>query len=359
MKKNFVSSQLKAVHLYLRILTIVAFGVISSISSYGQIDFTPLTHEFNNHKSEIGTHFACLLQKNGKTLFRKGADDFDIADVTSVGSFSQWLTAALVMTLVDQEKISLDDKVSRYLPIYETYGKKFITIRQCLSHQTGIEYPKSVGKLFEKAKYASLEEEVNAFASKHEILYNPGTAFNYNNIGIDIAARIAEIVTQKSFDVLITERILKPLGMRNTSFSAKDKVNPSFSAYSTANEMNNFLSMLLNKGVFNSKKILSEKSIAEMETLQMDKSFMKNAPSPMQGFTYGLGEWILSKDIDDKSTILGYSNMYGSWMFFDRCKGYTFVLLSKTPQTESKKLMYDDLKKALDEIMPVEGCNGY
>jgi len=340
---------------------IVFITVISFLDNhiYGQTDFMPLTHEFNNHKSELGTHFACVLNKDGKNIFRKGADDFDVLDATSIGSFSQWLTTALVMTLVDQEKISLDDKVSLYLPIFETYGKKYITIRQCLSHQTGIEFPKSVGKLFEKSKFESLEEEVNAYASKHEISYNPGTSFTYNNIGINIAARIAEVVTKKSFEALITEKILKPVSMKNTSFSAKDKVNPSFSAVSTALDMNNFLLMLLNKGVFNNKRILSEKSIADMETMQMDNSFMKNAPAPMSGFTYGLGEWILSKDIDSKSVVIGSSNMFGSWMFFDRCKGYCFVLLSKTPQGESKKVMYDDLKKAIDEIIPVEACSGY
>ncbi len=326
---------------------------------FSQADFTALTHEFNNHKSELGTHFACILVKDGKVIFRKVADDFEVQDITSIGSISQWLTAALILNLVDEGKISLDDKISKYLPIFETYGKKYITVRQCLSHQVGIEYPKSVSKLFDKAKYASLEEEVNAFASKHEISYNPGTSFSYNNVGIDIAARIAEIVTKKSFDPLITEKILKPINMRNTSFSAKDKVNPSFSAYSTTYDMNNFLQMMLNKGMFNGKRILSEKAIADMETLQMDNSFMKNAPAPFAGFTYGLGEWILSKDLDGKSIVVGYSNMSGSWMFLDRCKGYTFVLLSKTTQGESKKLMYDDLKKALDEIIPVEACSGY
>ena len=341
-------------------ITVIFIGLLSmTLTSFGQTDFMPLTHQFNNHKSELGTHFACLLNKDGKILFRKGADDFDIQDATSIGSFSQWITTALVMTLVDQEKISLDDKVSMYLPIFETYGKKYITIRQCLSHQTGIEFTKSVSKLFEKTKYESLEDEVNAFASKHEILYNPGTAFTYNNIGIDIAARVAEVVTKKSFEVLVTEKILKPISMKNTSFSAKDKVNPSFSAVSTAFDMNNFLLMLLNKGVFNGKRVLSEKAIADMETMQMDNSYMKNAPAPMSGFSYGLGEWILSKDIDGKSAVIGCSNMFGSWMFFDRCRGYSFVLLSKTPQGESKKLMYDDLKKAIEEIVAVETCTGY
>jgi len=358
MKKIFDVCYVYFTHLGISLFLVVAL-LMPFTKSFAQIDFTALTHEFNNHKSELGTHFACILVKDGKVIFRKVAGDFEIQDVCSIGSISQWLTAAMVMTLVDEGKISLDDKISQFIPIFETYGKKYITIRQCLSHQVGIEYPKSTSRLFEKTKYASLEEEVNAFASKHEISYNPGTSFSYNNIGIDIAARIAEIVTKKSFEVLVTEKILKPINMKNTSFSVKDKVNPSFSAFSSAYDMNNFLQMMLNKGTLNGKRILTEKAIADMETLQMDNSFMKYAPVPFSGFNYGLGEWILSKDLDGKSVVVGYSNMSGSWMFLDRCKGFSFVLLSKTPQGESKKLMYDDLKKALDEILPVETCSGY
>jgi CubicO group peptidase (beta-lactamase class C family) len=114
------------------------------------------------------------------------------------------------MTFVDQGKLNLDDKVSTYLPIFATYGKAYFTIRQCLSHLTGIQAPVGVGNLLQKTKFNTLEEEVNAFASKSEIQDNPGVAFHYSNIGLNIAARVLEVISIKQFDQLMAERIFRP-----------------------------------------------------------------------------------------------------------------------------------------------------
>jgi CubicO group peptidase (beta-lactamase class C family) len=57
-------------------------------------------------------------------------------------------------------------------------------------------------KLFERKKFNSLDEEVTEFAKK-EIQDNPGIAFRYSNIGLNIAARVVEVVTKKKFDALI------------------------------------------------------------------------------------------------------------------------------------------------------------
>ena len=73
-----------------------------------------------------------------------------------IAASSEWLTAALVMAMVDEGKISLDDKISRYIPIFGKYAKNYITIRHCLSHFTGIqsEVP-GLKKLLEKKKFES------------------------------------------------------------------------------------------------------------------------------------------------------------------------------------------------------------
>ena len=72
-----------------------------------------------------------------------------------------------------------------------------------MSHMAGIQQ-EQVGllKLFERKKFASLEEEVNSFASKH-IEAKTGTEFRYGNIGLNIVGRILEVISKKKFDVLI------------------------------------------------------------------------------------------------------------------------------------------------------------
>ena len=325
-------------------------------TSYGQMDFSALDHELNAYKGVLGSKYACVIQKDGKVLYKKDFEDYSVKDAGALGNASQWLTAALVMWYVDQGKISLEDKVSDYMPIFTTYGKKYITIRHCLTHQTGIEAPKGVAKLFEKNKFEDLEQEADAYASKHEILYNPGTAFTYNSIGTNIAARIVEIVSKKGFEQMMAEKILRPLAMKTTTFSDGDRVSPASSATSSAVDMSNFMTMLLNKGMFMGKRILSEKAVADMETLQMDSSFMKFVPAPLKGFTYGMGEWILDKDADGKSTVVGFPNMNGSLFFVDKCRGYSFALLTKDLKGETDKDLYLDIKKAIDGIITDNGC---
>ena len=86
----------------------------------------------------MGENAVTLVYKNGKIIYQKSMGDFDARTQAPVASCSKWLTAALVMTFVDEGKLSLDDYVSKYIPEFTSYGKGYITIRQCLSHTTGI-----------------------------------------------------------------------------------------------------------------------------------------------------------------------------------------------------------------------------
>jgi CubicO group peptidase (beta-lactamase class C family) len=330
--------------------------VFLSKPTNAQLDFSTLNKKLDSYKSVLGSHYACIIQKDSKVLYKKDNEDYSVKDAGALGSASQWLTAALVLWYVDQGKLTLEDKVSDYLPIFETYGMKYISIRHCLSGQTGIEPQKGAMKLFEKNKFDDLGQEVDAYASKNEIMYNPGTGFSFNPIGSNIAGRVVEVVSKKSFEQMVAEKILRPLSMKSTSFSGGDMVNPANSATSSAVDMGNFLSMLLNKGMFMGRRVLSEKAVADMETLQMDSSFMKYVPKPLKGFTFGMDEWILDKDADGKSTVVGFPNMNGSLFFIDKCRGYSFVLLTKDLRGETGREMYLDIKKTIDAIIPDNGC---
>ena len=277
-----------------------------------------------------------------------------------IGAASQWLTAALVMTFVQDGKISLDDKVSDYLPVFALHGKSYITIRQCLTHNTGIQSEEGVGKFFQRNKFKTLEDAVNDFAAKREIQTNPGTEFRYSNIGFNIAGRVLEVVTKRTFDHLMQERILRPLGMRNTTFSNEDyndALNPNTGARSTASDYINFLAMLLNKGNFNGKTILSESSVALILTQQATGSQVKNAPVSVEGLSYGLGDWILETNTRGSALALTSPSLKGTWPFIDLCRGYACILFTKELSGEQKKDLFLNIKATVDKAMPVPSCN--
>ncbi len=328
--------------------------------SFAQYNFGELDKKLDFHKKDLGGKFAVLIYKNNKIVYDKNWGDFNKHTSIPIASCSKWLTAAMVMTLVDEGKISLDDKVSKYLPIFATYGKNYITLRHCLSNETGIKQDESSFlNILHRGKYASLDAEVSALASKKEIDFNPGTGFFYGNAGFIIAARVCEIVTKRNFNQLMLERIFRPLGMRTSTFQ-NDNYNlppdPSGGAKSTAEEYLNFLIMLLNKGIFKEKRILSEASIAEMEKPQMTLDMIKYTPKAAEGFTYGLGEWIMDTDTNGNSTVLASPGLFGTWPMIDRCRGYAVVFFVKSILGEGKKNIYSELKKIIDQEFSSNNC---
>ncbi len=316
----------------------------------GQHDVTSLDKQLKDSQKELGKNVAVLICKDGKIIYKKETEQFKVTSQEPIQSSCQWLTAALVMTFVDQGKLSLDDKVSTYLPVFAKYGKSYITIRNCLNHTTGIQNVQGV-KLFEKSKFATLEEEVTDFASKHEIQANPGIEFRESNIGLDIAARVLEVISRKQFEQLMNERILRPLGMRNTSFFSDRAVNPSGGAISAALDYMNFLSMILDKGTFKDKRILSEKAIEEMWKVQTSPSMIKYAPKSVEGLNYALGAWMQETDENGNGTVLTAPSFTGIWPLVDKSKHYAFILFTKSSAAEQKKDFYVTIKRIIDDTL--------
>jgi CubicO group peptidase (beta-lactamase class C family) len=296
----------------------------------------------------FGSDVIAYAYKDGKIVYKKEIEkevgDFNGRVQVPAGVASQWLVAATVMAYVDEGKISLDDKVSKYIPIFAKYMKTYITIRNCLSFTTGIHAdPPGPLKLLEKSKYPDLETEVNAFASKRDIESNPGTEIFYSQIGPDIAARVLEVITKKTFDRCVSDKILRPCKMRGTSFTNDNGLvtNAATGAVTTASDYINFLGMLLNKGMFEGKMVLSEKSIADMETIQFSVLPVKYMPKEAAGLKLGLGCWI-----DNGNTVTSL-NLTGFYPYVDRKLNYAALLVPKKTD-EPKKELYVQFKQKMD-----------
>lgn len=344
------------------------FSTITVFMLFFQISFA----QKNKMPKEIGTtrfeDLDGLVQQNQKLLgnnvvamvwtdtlvYKRELGDFDSKTVAPIASCSKWLTAALVMQFVDEGKISLEDKVSKYIPDFELYGKDYITIRHCLSHYTGIKTETGLKGLLARKKFNSLEDEVKSFA-RSEIQANAGEEFRYSNVGLDIAARVIEVVSKKKFDMLIKQKLFNPLGMRKTTFSTLDgsAPNPSGGALSTADDYLHFLQMLLNNGMYNGKQILSEASVKEMRKLQTSPEQIKYTPKAGEGFGYALGSWVLEEGKDGEADVLSSPGLFGTWPMVDWCRGYACIFFVKTLLSgEQKKDVYMQMKDAIDEKLP-------
>jgi len=320
----------------------------------GQEKFSDLDDLLAQKQKALGKDFVVMVWKKNDTLvYKKELGEFNSKTQAPIASSSKWLTAALVMTFVDEGKLSLDDKIAKWLPEFEKYGKNYITIRNCLSHMTGIRSePISILKLLERKKFSSLEEEVNSFAAK-DIQTNPGEEFRYSNMGLNIAGRVLEIISKKKFDVLARQRLFVPLVMRKTTFSTLDgsAVNPSGGAQSTPDDYMHFLVMLLNKGIYQGKKILSEQAVNQLCEIQTTPQIIKYAPKAAQGYNYALGAWVI-EERDGKATALASPGLFGTWPMVDYCRGYSYLFFVKSLLGEQGAEAQMEIKALIDEKFP-------
>ena len=350
------------------LFTCLKYSLVAAFLLILQVSFaqkkTPLPSTFpamdkalEEKQTLLGDDFSVVIAVADSIVYQKNFGDAANAKMPfSIGASSQWLTTALLLQLADEGKLSLDDPVSKYLPVFESYRRNFVTLRHCLTHQTGLgkEGFKLAG-FFEKKKFSSLEEEV-ADILKKEIHANAGEEFRYSNYGTVVAARVAEVITKKRFDQIIRTKLFVPLGMRNTSFTTDDgsAPNPAMGAKSTAADLTRFLQMLLNKGKAGEKQILSEAAVDEMRKVQVAASQTKVVPKVDEGFAFALGIWTADNTPGIKAPALVAPSLTGTWPEVDFARGYAFVLLARDFSGEQRPDVYADLKKLIDQKLPVK-----
>ena len=324
---------------------------------FSQGRFAELESTIEARKKVLGTDLMVIVANKDTIIYQKAIGETNNRTQAPIGAASAWFTTALVLQLVDEGKISLDDKVVQYIPIFGSYAKNYVTIRHCLTHMTGIETdPFKQASITSKRKYNSLEEEVADFAKK-EIQNNAGEVFRYNQMGPTIAARVVEVVTKKKFDQLMRQRIFAPLVMRNTNFTTDDGTvgSPSTGAKTSVADFTKFLQMLLNGGTLGGKKILSPEAIAEMRKIQVARELVKSSAKGMENYMHALGVWSVDETAENAgstSSVLASPGFLGTWASVDFKKGYTIVVLPKTFTGEQRIENYLELKELLDQIPP-------
>jgi CubicO group peptidase (beta-lactamase class C family) len=243
----------------------------------------------------------------------------DAASVIPIASASKWLTSATLMTLVDEGKVVLDDSIATYLPEFKG-AKRAITIRQLLSHTHGLPYADCIGD-----PTTTTANCTAAIANGLDPVTKPGKVFSYGGVGYEVAARIVEVVTGQSFEDAFEARIARPLGMPHTRFDEYEgqrfrHPQPSGSAVSTVDEYAKFLAMLAVGGTTTSGRVLSERSVAEIERDQVRgiDTHRDGAVQITKIPTYGLGVWRDRANKDDDIEVVSGSGAYGFYPWIDR-----------------------------------------
>jgi CubicO group peptidase (beta-lactamase class C family) len=264
--------------------------------------------------------------------------------IFQIMSMTKPFTGVAIMMLAEEGKLGLRDPLERYLPEFHglhvavTTGPdsgrraeplRPVTIRDLMSHTAGIfDAPPAELPNYNQQMNLSLADLMKTFA-RQPLLFQPGTQWSYSSPGIDILGRVIEVCSGQKYEDFITQRLLSPLGMKNSFFypdaervgriamvyeghngilkpsggnilggdpakhrqGAKDPA-PAWGLHSTAEDLSHFYQMMLDGGVYQGRKYLSKFSVELMTEVHTGEI---NPTGWMGGSGYGL-TWEVVKD---------------------------------------------------------------
>ena len=171
---------------------------------------------------------AAAVSLNGETVFEKA---FGLAElehnvpntpqtIFESGSVAKQFTAAALVLLQQDGKLSLDDPVRKYIPELPDYGAP-LTIRHLLNHTSGIRDWGTVMSLTGAGRGERVINQdlaLDVITHQRSLDFTPGSEYSYSNSGYNLAAIIVEHVSKQKFPAFVEERLFKPLGMKNSSW---------------------------------------------------------------------------------------------------------------------------------------------
>jgi CubicO group peptidase (beta-lactamase class C family) len=183
---------------------------------------------FAEWDSTVSPGCALSVIKDGKIIYKRGygmADlDHDITinpeTVFHVASISKQFTAAAILLLAQEGKLSLDDDVRKYIPELPDFGA-LITIRHLIHHTSGLRDQWSLLGLAGWRYSLDLitdDDVLDVMSRQKELNFLPGEKHVYCNTGYTLLAQIVKRVSGQSFREFTTSRIFKPLDMKSTHF---------------------------------------------------------------------------------------------------------------------------------------------
>ncbi len=173
---------------------------------------------------------AVMVVQKGKTIYQKAfglADrEWNIPNTNDtkfrIGSVTKQFTAACILQLAEQGKLSTDDKLTKYFPDYPKGDS--ITIHMLLCHSSGIKNYTSIPEFWPKSVLPLSHDSMIALFRNKPLDFTPGTKFSYSNSGFYLLGVIVEKVSGKNFSDYVLENVIKKAGLSNTSMDMLDSV---------------------------------------------------------------------------------------------------------------------------------------
>lgn len=323
---------------YICLLSAMAWCLTSCYSVSSETrrpDFAPLDSMINCWVSRNYYPGASIAVADKDTvLFEECYGCYTPDEEVHVASAGKWVAAAVVAAVVDHTELAWNDTIARWLPEFRGDVKAGITLRQLLSHTSGIPAYHPLPKV---DVYNRLDSAVTDILSL-DTVFTPGTRFQYGGLAMQVAGRMAEVAGDADFEQLFRKYIAGPLGMTHTHFVPVDRAeghSPMLAGglCTTLHDYMRFLNMIFHQGMYGQQRILSVESIGEMQANQIGQAhipvgeYVERALGYRHTGIYGLGEWRELVDEEGEAYQISSPGWTGAYPWINKRDGvYGFFL---------------------------------
>lgn len=205
----------------------ILFGLLFAISFGQNLNTTKLDSLLHVLETKDKYMGSIALAENGKLLYAKsiGKDDIDsnkqstIATKYRIGSISKMFTACLTLKAVEEKKLDLNQTINIYFLTIENAKK--ITIGNLLNHRSGIHNFTNNPEYATYCTQPKSEKEMVEIIAKGKSDFEPDSKADYSNSNYVLLSYILEKTYHKPYKEILSSKITKPLGLKNTYFGGK------------------------------------------------------------------------------------------------------------------------------------------
>lgn len=279
--------------------------------SYNQYVMTP---EENAYLERFGT-VAFLVIQNDSVLYEEYRDGWTPETLSNIFSATKSVVGLLIGIAHDEGYIeSLDDKVSKYLPEFEKGGRDTITVRNLLTMSSGLNWDEAYTALFSKTTEAYYGDDIRGLVMSLEAVEKPGKQFSYKSGDTQILAFLLEAALSRNRQVqdsagagvpdsgaattisdYAQQKLWRPMQACNDALWNLDKKGGDEKSYccfnTTARDVARFARLMLNRGDWNGKQLVSEEYMKEATS---PASYLQNEFNDGALDYYGFQIWILN-----------------------------------------------------------------
>jgi CubicO group peptidase (beta-lactamase class C family) len=288
--------------------------------------------------------FAVGIIKDDKVIYAKGFGVKEIGKLDSVNSESLFHMASLskpfvamaIMQLVDKKKIKLEALLTDYIPYFKMKDVRYtkITIKQMLTHTSGFPDVKDYGWTNPQFDENAVQRYIKDSVSNYDLLFEPGASYSYSNMAYDLLSEVIKQVSGMPFETYMTKYVFRPCKMMNSTFLRREAnvdltTSPhvfgdnctfqvsvtypynrvhagSSTLHSNIVDMLKWARLVLNKGNFEGKQIISAKSLKSL----LSPEFKFDEQSSV-GFGLFIDTWNGKRLLNHSGSDIGYSTYIG------------------------------------------------